>query len=270
MSLSDADVREILRIIDESQLDELRLEMRGFSLHVRRGGGAPVAPVAAAADAITAPMLGTFYRASAPGEAPFVSVGDEVEPDTIVCLIEVMKLMNAIPAGVAGRIVEVCADERAAGGVRRTVVPRGMKRVFVANRGEIAVRIIRACQTLGLETVVGVSDVDRDSMAARLADRAVCIGPARSYLLAETVVHAAIATGCDALHPGYGFLSENPRLAALCTDVVFVGPPAVGDRAGGRQARGALDGGGGGVAGGPGWRGGFAGGGARVLAFRCC
>jgi acetyl-CoA carboxylase biotin carboxylase subunit len=104
-------------------------------------------------------------------------------------------------------------------------------RVFVANRGEIAVRIVRACRALGLEAVVGVSDVDRDSAAARLADRAVCIGPARaseSYLRPETIVQAALGTGCDALHPGYGFLSENPRLAALAREegLRFVGPPA--------------------------------------------
>jgi acetyl-CoA carboxylase biotin carboxylase subunit len=119
-----------------------------------------------------------------------------------------------------------------------------MKRVFVANRGEIAVRIVRACHALGLEAVVGVSDIDRDGMAALVADRAVCIGPARaseSYLKPETVVHAALATECDALHPGYGFLSENARLAALCTDVVFVGPPAsvielAGDKLRAREA----------------------------------
>jgi acetyl-CoA carboxylase biotin carboxylase subunit len=103
-------------------------------------------------------------------------------------------------------------------------------RVFVANRGEIAVRIVRACRALGLEAVAGVSDVDRDSAAARLADRAVCIGPARateSYLKPETIVQAALGTGCDAIHPGYGFLSENPRLAALARDegIAFVGPP---------------------------------------------
>jgi acetyl-CoA carboxylase, biotin carboxylase subunit len=103
-------------------------------------------------------------------------------------------------------------------------------RVFVANRGEIAVRIVRACRAVGAEAVVGVSDVDRDSAAATLADRAVCIGPARaseSYLKPETIVQAALGTGCDAIHPGYGFLSENPRLAALAGDegIRFVGPP---------------------------------------------
>jgi acetyl-CoA carboxylase biotin carboxylase subunit len=105
-----------------------------------------------------------------------------------------------------------------------------LARVFVANRGEIAVRIVRACRALGIEAVVGVSDVDRDSAAARLADRAVCIGPARateSYLRPETIVQAALGTGCDAIHPGYGFLSENPRLSALARDegIAFVGPP---------------------------------------------
>jgi acetyl-CoA carboxylase biotin carboxylase subunit len=106
-----------------------------------------------------------------------------------------------------------------------------LSRVFVANRGEIAVRIVRACRKLGVETVVGVSDVDRESLAAALADRAVCIGPARateSYLRPDTIVQAAMGTGCDAIHPGYGFLSENPALAAAAREngLRFVGPPA--------------------------------------------
>jgi acetyl-CoA carboxylase biotin carboxyl carrier protein len=153
MALTDEDVREILRLIDESGLDELKIDMEGFSLHVRRGGngfgageevapprvapraaaapvppGAPATPAAAAADAaapaatatatadgptVDAPMLGTFYRAEAPGRAPFVEVGTEVEPGTVVCLIEVMKMMNSIEAGVAGTIVEVCAENAA-------------------------------------------------------------------------------------------------------------------------------------------------------------
>jgi acetyl-CoA carboxylase biotin carboxylase subunit len=106
-----------------------------------------------------------------------------------------------------------------------------IRRVFVANRGEIAVRIVRTCRDLGVETVVAVSAADRGSAAARMADRAVCIGPpppGESYLRPETIVHAALGTDCDAIHPGYGFLSENPRLAALAreNDVRFVGPPA--------------------------------------------
>jgi acetyl-CoA carboxylase biotin carboxylase subunit len=105
-----------------------------------------------------------------------------------------------------------------------------VKRVFIANRGEIAVRIVRACRALGLECVVGVSDIDRGSMAARLADRSVCIGAAsagESYLRDDFVVQAALGTGCDAVHPGYGFLAESARLAgrALANGLIFVGPP---------------------------------------------
>jgi acetyl-CoA carboxylase biotin carboxyl carrier protein len=119
MGLTDDDVREILRIIDESQLDELRIDTPDFQLHVRRGAAAPPvaeAPAeepAAAADGsatIDAPMLGTFYRANAPGQQPFVEVGSEVGDDTVVCLIEVMKMMNAVKAGMAGTVVAVCAD----------------------------------------------------------------------------------------------------------------------------------------------------------------
>ena len=82
-------------------------------------------------------------------------------------------------------------------------------RVFIANRGEIAVRIVRACRALGFECVVGTSQADRDGPAARLADRAVCLGPsaaATSYLRDDLVVQAALGTHCDAIHPGYGFL----------------------------------------------------------------
>ena len=128
MPLSDDDVREILRLIDESNVEELSVETEGFSLYVRRGGddgGAPVwgepdSPAAAPTRVdgalagelhiVSAPMLGTFYSAQAPGAAPFVDVGTRVEPDTIVCVIEVMKMMNSVPAGVVGTIVEVCAD----------------------------------------------------------------------------------------------------------------------------------------------------------------
>ena len=119
MPLDDDDVREILRLIDESDVAELRVEIEGLSLHVRRGDGSvelpgsDAAPVEAApADGlqpIVAPMLGIFYRAPAPGATPFVDVGERVDEATVVGLIEVMKMMNAVPAGVAGTIVEVCA-----------------------------------------------------------------------------------------------------------------------------------------------------------------
>jgi acetyl-CoA carboxylase biotin carboxylase subunit len=106
-----------------------------------------------------------------------------------------------------------------------------IKRVFVANRGEIALRIVTACQQLGIETVVGASEVDMHGLAARQADRAVCIGPApaaQSYLRDDLVVQAALGTHCDAIHPGYGFLAESPKLAARAREngVIFIGPPA--------------------------------------------
>ena len=104
-------------------------------------------------------------------------------------------------------------------------------RVLVANRGEIAVRIIKACQSLGIETVAAVSEADRDSLAAKRANRVVCIGPARSsdsYLQVGALIAGAQGTGCDALHPGYGFLSERAALPEACTkhNIVFVGPSA--------------------------------------------
>jgi acetyl-CoA carboxylase biotin carboxylase subunit len=111
------------------------------------------------------------------------------------------------------------------------MVNRSFKRVLVANRGEIAVRIIGACKKLGIETVVAVSQADRDSLPARLASRAVCIGPPRateSYLRPEILVTAALGTGCEAVHPGYGFLAERAPFARMCTDagVKFIGPSA--------------------------------------------
>jgi acetyl-CoA carboxylase biotin carboxylase subunit len=120
-----------------------------------------------------------------------------------------------------------------------------LRRILVANRGEIALRIVRAARSLGIETVLAASAADRDSMAAREADRTVVIGPAparASYLDARLVVHAAKTTGCDGLHPGYGFLSERRSLAALCEeqDIAFVGPSAasieaVGDKLAARR-----------------------------------
>src|SRR5260370_11470343 len=102
---------------------------------------------------------------------------------------------------------------------RRELDMTAISRVLIANRGEIAVRIVRACIDEGLETVVVVSDADRESLAAQLADRAVCIGPAsatESYLDIGRLIAAATGTDCDALHPRYGFVSERPELSAAC------------------------------------------------------
>ena len=120
-----------------------------------------------------------------------------------------------------------------------------IRRILVANRGEIAVRVIGACRMRGVETVLAASEIDLESLPAKLADRVVCIGPAhatRSYLNIDAVLQAAIATQCDAIHPGYGFLSENPKFAAACEKhgIVFLGPTAaqiaaVGDKLSARR-----------------------------------
>ena len=120
MPLSEDDIREILRLIDESDVDELRIETDSLSLHVLRSAPSTAAPApttrpAAAERAgelltVPAPMVGTFYRAEAPGAPPFVEIGARVEPPTVVCLIEVMKMMSSIPAGVTGTVVEVCVE----------------------------------------------------------------------------------------------------------------------------------------------------------------
>src|SRR3954447_12465382 len=102
-------------------------------------------------------------------------------------------------------------------------------RVLVANRGEIAVRVIRTLRELGIESVAIYSTADAEAAHVRLADRAVCIGPppaAESYLNMPSVVAAGVTTGCEAVHPGYGFLAERPELGEACVDndLVFIGP----------------------------------------------
>ena len=104
-----------------------------------------------------------------------------------------------------------------------------IKKVLIANRGEIALRIIRTCHELGLQTVAVYSTADRDSLAVRFADEAVCIGPPparESYLRVDRIIAAAEVTGADAIHPGYGFLAENADFAEICADhnLVFYRP----------------------------------------------
>lgn len=118
--------------------------------------------------------------------------------------------------------------------------------MLIANRGEIAVRIIRACKEMGVSTVAVFSEADRNALHVSLADESICIGPAavqESYLNMSAILSAAVMTGAQAIHPGYGLLSENARFADLCEkcNIVFIGPPAdvitrMGDKDAARQA----------------------------------
>ena len=106
-----------------------------------------------------------------------------------------------------------------------------LKKVLIANRGEIALRIIRACKDLGISTVAIHSTADTNSMHVRMADESICIGPPNagdSYLSIPNIIAACEVTGADAVHPGYGFLSENPKFAQILSDhkITYIGPSA--------------------------------------------
>lgn len=119
------------------------------------------------------------------------------------------------------------------------------QKILIANRGEIALRIIRACKELGIKTVAVYSEADEQSLHVQLADGAICIGPAPSvdsYLKTDRIISAAEIADVDAIHPGYGFLAENPEFAEQCEgcNITFIGPKAdtirmMGDKAAGRE-----------------------------------
>jgi acetyl-CoA carboxylase biotin carboxylase subunit len=104
-------------------------------------------------------------------------------------------------------------------------------KILIANRGEIAVRVIRACRELGIQTVAVYSEVDKEALHVQMADEAVCIGPAKSrdsYLNMENIISATVLAGAQAIHPGFGFLSENSKFAQMCKEcnITFIGPDA--------------------------------------------
>jgi len=115
------------------------------------------------------------------------------------------------------------------------------QRILIANRGEIALRVLRACRELGIESVVVYSEADRNAPYVDLADQAICIGSSRSvdsYLRIDRLIAAAELSGAQAIHPGYGFLSENAEFAELCAknNIVFIGPPPAAIRAMGSKS----------------------------------
>lgn len=119
---------------------------------------------------------------------------------------------------------------------------KSFKKVLIANRGEIAVRVIRACHELGIRTAIVYSDADRFTLPVRMADEAICIGPAsssQSYLNIPAIISAAEITDAEAIHPGYGFLAENPHFVEACTAsrITFIGPTAENIRLGGDKSR---------------------------------
>ena len=104
-----------------------------------------------------------------------------------------------------------------------------MNKILIANRGEIAVRIIRACKEMNIKTVAVYSEADKNALHTRLADEAICIGPAepqKSYLNIKNIIESAYITGADSIHPGFGFLSENAQFAKICeeSNIKFIGP----------------------------------------------
>src|SRR5262245_25335704 len=117
-----------------------------------------------------------------------------------------------------------------------------IRKILIANRGEIAVRVMRTCKELGIATVAVFSEADRSALHVRLADQAYCVGPApsrESYLVGANILEAAKQAGADAIHPGYGFLSENASFVRECdrAGVIFIGPPASAMDAMGEKTR---------------------------------
>ena len=207
-------------------------------------------------------MVGTAYLSPEPGKPVFVNVGDKVTAGQTLLIIEAMKTFNPIKAPKAGTVAQVLIEnaqpvEFGEAADDRRIDRRAMfDKVLIANRGEIALRIHRACREMGIQTVAVHSTADSDAMHVRLADEAVCIGPppARdSYLNIPAILSAATITGADAIHPGYGFLSENARFAEAVEahGFTFIGPTPEhiahdgrqdrrqADRAGARPAAGA-------------------------------
>ena len=179
---------------------------------------------------VKSPIIGTAYHAPEPGAKKFVEVGKKIKKGDTVMIVEAMKTMNHVPSTSDGVVKEICVNDGQPVEFGQTIIILRImfKKILIANRGEIAVRIIRACKEWGISTVAVHSDVDRDSMHVRLADESVCIGshqPSNSYLNIPAILSAVDLTNSEAVHPGYGFLSENASFAKILEEnkIKFIG-----------------------------------------------
>ena len=250
-------IEKLVKIIENSSMLDFSIQEGDVKIKMSRRGsvGAPAAPMSVSTQGvdtvesidsedesyITSPIVGTFYSAPSPDAKAFVKVGDRVKAGQTVCILEAMKLMNEIESDYDCEIEAVFSsiDQKVEYGeplfyvknledYRRHCMFRS---ILIANRGEIAVRIIRACRNMGIKSIAVYSKEDKDSLHVQLADRRVCIGegPAKnSYLNMERIISAAKNTDADAIHPGFGFLSENADFVRLCKEngIAFIGPSA--------------------------------------------
>ncbi len=251
-------------LLTDNELTEIEVEDGDRRIKVKREpatviAASAAAPVAAAAPALSAPpmhgkedigqapqeevsgetvkspMVGTAFLSPEPGAKPFIEVGKPVKAGDTLLIVEAMKVMNPITAPDGRHDQEDHDQRRPAGRVRpaarrhRLSGAMTIKKLLIANRGEIALRIHRACHEMGIKTVAVHSTADADAMHVRLADETVCIGPppaTESYLNIPNIISAAEIVHADAIHPGYGFLSENAQFAEIVEshNIIWVGP----------------------------------------------
>ena len=264
LSFDPEDIRELAAILDETGLSEIEIAEKdrririvrspapmGFAIPYQEAQAqavspqaAPVAPVispvnglepdASHPGAVPSPMVGVAYLSPDPESPNFVSIGQRVEAGQDAAADRGDEDLQSDQGAARRHRVEHHRQQRHSGGVRRSPDDTGLtqvmfRKILIANRGEIALRVQRACREMGIASVAVHSTADADAMHVRLADESVCIGPpsARdSYLNMPAILSAAAITGADAIHPGYGFLSENASFAEIVEahGIAFIGP----------------------------------------------
>ncbi len=278
-------LKKLIDLVQESGIAELEITEGEENVRIARGGAVSVTPLAAHAVAAPLPAgpapvaAPATAAAAAPAAAPApadeghvgqVADGGHLLPGAFagrealrrgragvvkegetICIIEAMKLMNEIEADASGTIKAILVEngqpvEYGQPLCSSSAIAGMFEKILIANRGEIALRIQRACRELGIQTVVVHSEADREAKYVKLADESVCIGPApaaASYLNIPAIISAAEVTDAEAIHPGYGFLSENADFAEQVEEsgFVFIGPRPenirlMGDKVSAKQA----------------------------------